>query len=380
MPEDEPSDGVYRLESGSIRRSFLRTLAVSGTGLASIKSATQDAFGEEPDGVPIVWRRDRFGNPETINYVPRERRRRIKVYENLPSDTFRKRSDAVNGFTLRQQSDDPADLALEVHVNQDKWSVRRGLPSRVQGIPVVVEKEKTNVEPVGCEVCDRRDLNFYDPLPANPRVTGVDSSGSSFGSGTLGFVGWNSDPNSPYKCYIAADHVVDEGGSRAPYLQHQGDDGSGTNRKEKVGSLITYSPFDSTGMDVAKYKRRSNTVTADLRGNADSHLGDVAGTWTFSGLSDAVANGSTVDAEFAGLITCYLATTCFDTERTATVDYQAFFNEELCPHDSGGPYLDNSDFLIGFASATGAGETVGPTAEEALDRLNVQLFDPRLSS
>lgn len=114
MSENDTRGSVYRLESESTRRTFLRTLAFSGTGLAGIKAATERAFGERPEGVPLVWRRDRFGNPETVNYVPKERRRRIKVYENLPLETFHGRSNKVTGISLHQQSDDPTDVALQV--------------------------------------------------------------------------------------------------------------------------------------------------------------------------------------------------------------------------------------------------------------------------
>lgn len=249
----------------------------------------------------------------------------------------------------------------------------------MQGIPVVFEENKPKAEPV---VCDRRHKDFYDPLPANPKISGYDSSGNFAGEGTMGFVGWNSDANNPYKCYITAAHVITfDDGSTAVNLRHQGEY-NGSQRTEYVGSFVVDSPENSTGLDAAKYKRNSGTVKADLRGNADSHLGEVAGTWTYSGLSDATSGTGSVNAEFAGASTCYLTANCIDTARNEILDYQAHYDNATVGGDSGGPWLDNDDFLIGLnthsCDASSCNDSYGPTAKEVLDRLNAQLFDPAL--
>lgn len=160
-------DGLYRLDTESTRRKFLGVLATFGAGLAGLRKATERAFGEKPDGVPLVWRYDRFGNPETVRYVPRERRRRIRVYYNLHPDTVYEQTEGVNGFTLEQRSADPTDLALKVYVDENTRTVRRNLANRVQQVPVVVEER--HIDPTPARVCDRRAQDFYDPLPANPR-------------------------------------------------------------------------------------------------------------------------------------------------------------------------------------------------------------------
>jgi hypothetical protein len=372
-------DGLYQIKNDTTRRKFLSTLATSGMGLAGLRKATERAFGEKPDGVPLIWRYDRFGNPETVHYVPRERYRRIMVYYDLHPSTIYEQTEGINGITLEQQSTNPTDLALKVFVDNNTPSVRRSLPNRVQNVPLNIEERKIDRELA--RVCDRRALNFYDPLPANPEIDGEFDDGNNTTPGTLGVVGWNDDSNNPYKCYVTAAHVVEKDSNYAGYLRHEGEDDSGDYREEKVGAYVNHSPEGSYGLDVVKYRRRGGTVEADARGNADDQLGYLSGTWTHSGLTDRTSGSKSLPVEFAGRSTCYATTECVNTEKNDALEYQADYSpNEVAQGDSGGPFIDSDDYLVGTLSALceSCERSWGPTGQELLDRLNAQLSDPRI--
>lgn len=87
--------------------------------------------------------------------------------------------------------------------------------------------------------------------------------------------------------------------------------------------------------------------------------------------------------EFAGRTTCYATTECYDTSKTASVEYQADYSPNEVDHgDSGGPFLDNDDYLVGTFSTfcESCEESHGPTAAELLNRVNAQLTDPQKTS
>lgn len=370
------TEGIYRINSETTRRKFLGGLAGATTSLAGLQLATERAFGENPKGKPLVWRYDRFGNPETIRYVPQERYRRIQVYENVNLHRFYERSDRVNGMTLKQRSDDPTDLALKIYADQNTRSVRHKLPNRFKEVPVIIEERKINRN--WGRTCDRRILDFYDPLPANPGISTYDGDNNKISEGTLGVVCWNDDPNNAHECYITAAHVAENDGSYADYLRHAGVDDNGNSRSEDVGK---YANHDS-GMDVIKYRRRSGTVSPDIRGNADDHLGNLSGTWTHAGLTDRTSGSESLPVEFAGRSTCYATTECVSTSKSSLVEYQADYSpNEVTSGDSGGPFLDNDGYLVGTFSyyCESCEESHGPTGQELLDRLDAQRTNPELT-
>lgn len=376
VPDVETGD-LYRLDAEKTRRVFLRTLAASGAGIAALRNATARAFGEKPDGKPLVWRYDRFGNPETVRYLPKERYRRIRVYDRLPPSSIYERTDGVNGIRLVQQSDDPTDLALRVLVDNNVRRVRRNVPNRVRKVPVTLEERK--VDRTLARVCERRILDFHDPLPASPEVGAVDSDGNKHGEGTLGIVCYNDDATDPYECYITAAHVAEEDGEYAEHLRHGGKDSDGSPRSEVVGSYEDHSPLGDYGMDVIKYQHQHDTVEPDVRGNADDNLGKLSGAWTHSGLTDRTSGSKTLPVKFAGRSTCHATTECYTTSRTASVEYQADYSpNEVAKGDSGGPFLDDDDYLVGTFSTfcEPCEECAGPTATELLDRLNARLSVP----
>lgn len=372
-------DGLYQLNTETTRRKFLSTFATSGMGLTGLQVATERVFGKNPDGKPIVWRYDRFGNPETIRYISEERYRRIQVYENIHPRRFYKRADGVNGIRLEQRSEDSTDLVLKVYLDQNTRFARQNLPNRVKHVPIKIEERKTNRK--AARICDRRHDNFYDPLPANPKISTYDSNGDFYDSGTLGVACWNSSSDSPYKCYITAAHVAEDGGSYADYLHHAGEDDSGNFRSQDVGEYVTHSPLGDYGMDVVKFRKQNGTVSPDIRGNADNRLGSLAGTWTHAGLTDRTTNSQSLSVKFAGCSTCYATTDCTGTSKTSLNEYQADYSpNEVTDGDSGGPFLDNDDYLVGIFShfCESCEQSHGPTGQELLDRVNAQLTNPRL--
>lgn len=376
---DHESTDCYRIDSDATRRSFLRAVAVAGTGVSGLRAATERTFGAEPDGVPIVWRRDRFGAPETIRYVEKERYRRLSVYHDIEPGYFADRAASVNGITISQRSADSSDLGLTFYVDRNTWAVRRALPNRIRGVPVTVEERKTDWQ-FG-RVCRRRILDFYDPLPANVQISGVDSDGTA-GVGTLGLVCWNDDPDDPYRCYITAAHVVEyDDGRPATYLHHGGEDADGNQRSERVGVYETHDSQDHSGMDVAKYRQNSESPTPGMRANASDELPDVDGTWTHAGLTDRTAGERRLRAKFAGRSTCYGETYCIGTSKSGVVEFQADYAPNVVTNgDSGGPFLDADGYLIGtYTSSCEECETTsGPTGQELLDRVGAQLHSPQL--
>lgn len=191
---------------------------------------------------------------------------------------------------------------LKVYVNNNTRSVRQVIPNRVRDIPVTLEERTLDRE----QHCDLKQY-FYDPLPANVQIEGYEDGENSM-HGSMGVVCWNDDENDPYECYITASHVITDNGGQYKYLLHDGYyDGEG--REELVGEFVTHSPDTSDGLDVAKYRRRTGTVDADILGNGSDELPDTAGSWNFEGLTDATTS-STVEADFAGQTSCYINTEC----------------------------------------------------------------------
>lgn len=149
-----------------------------------------------------------------------------------------------------------------------------------------------------------------------------------------------------------------------------------------MGEYVSHSPLASDELDVAKYRRRSNTAEADPLGNGSTELSDTIGSWNFQGLTDATTGSNRIQAEFSGQSSCYLQLDCVETEKNAAVEYQANYSpHDTSSGDSGGTFLDSDGYLIGTLyggwNSDNYGEvSAGPTANELLDRLNAVLYDP----
>lgn len=355
--------GIVRLSERSTRRKFLKYSLASSAGLAGFRKATEKVTGEKPDGVPIVWRRDKHGDPETLRYVPKERYRRLMVYKNLDIGHLTNKSGKVNGISTVQRSSDPANLGLKVYVDTNDQSVRRALPNRIQKIPLEVEERQLHLTP---GVCNKFAGQYWDPLLANVEVEGDPFNGT----GTLGVVAFNSNQNNPFLSLLTAAHVVDNGDS--DYLAHLG---------TRAGSYVTHSPL-SGGLDVAKYRLLSSNIDAGSAGTASDELPVMAGSWDFVGLEDYTTDNE-LYVEFAGRTTCYAEASCTDTNKglNTQLTYSAKIEPNEVEHgDSGGPFLDGDGFLVcTFSQFNEPNEySVGGTGTEVLNSMNVQLADPRL--
>lgn len=361
---------LYDLSADPKRRQFLTALSVFATGPAGLKQAIEAVDGEVDTGVPVVWTRDRAGNPDRVRVVSKERFRRLGVYHTLEFDRLVDRHGGVNGVSLQARSDDPTDITLDVYVDRVDRLARRRVPNRVRRVPTTLRERRR--ERIPGRVCRRRILEFYDPLPANPKITGQNESGDVFGGGTLGLVAWNADATDPYECFVTAHHVTaDSEGKTAPLLQHSGlqDD---TGRIESVGRYETHTPLGERGLDGVKYRSTGAVSPAPLE-TASTDQGRVSGSWDFTGLTDATADDS-IAVDFAGSATCYAEAKCVGTERNDLIDYQVTISPQVVTNgDSGGPFLDSDDKLVCLFSNYCCEEAHGPVATELLDRLGVAL-------
>lgn len=377
--ETHTSEGdVLEVTSGDAnRREFLRALAVAGTGATGLQAATEAAFGRSPNGIPVVWTRDQYGRPDRIRYLPKERHRRLRVFEDCRVDELRGHSN-VNGLTLTSRSDDPTDLALKVFVDRDSWRVRRKLPNRMRGVPVTHDERRLDPRPG--RVCDEFSLNFFDPLRGNVEVNARGPRGYA-GSGTLGFVCWNADAGTPSQCLITAWHVVaHDDGTPAEYLTHGGQIADGEGRAVTVGTYATHSSLGDRGMDVAKYWLKTDEVTGDPLATQSDEQPDITGTWDFAGLTDATTGDDAVPVTFAGQSTCYATARCTRTSKTELVEQQAVVTPNVVTDgDSGGPFVDPDGKLVGTFSlyCDSCQQCSGPVGTELLDRVGAQLSKPR---
>lgn len=359
------------------RREFLQTLAVTGTSAAGLRAATEAASGHSPKGVPVVWTRDSYGRPDRIRYVSKERHRRLRVYKDCSVAALRGHSH-VDSLTLTAQSDDPTDLALKVFVDQDTWQVRRKLPNRVRGLPVTHDKQRR--DPQLGRVCNKFSRNFFDPLRGNIEIRARGPHGYA-GTGTLGFVCWDTDGSAPSQCLITAAHIVThDDGTPAKYLTHSGQTGDDAGQTVTIGTYATHSPFGDRGMDIAKYRLQADEVTGDPLATQSDDQPDITGSWDFMGLTDATAGDNTVPVTFAGRSTCYATADCTHTSKTGSVTHQAVITPcVVTGGDSGGPFVDPDGKLVSTFSlyCDSCGQCRGPVGTELLNRVGAQLAAPQ---
>lgn len=374
---DTSEEGIFEATTGTAnRRKFLRTLAVAGTGATGLRAATEAAFGHSPDGIPVVWTRDQYGRPERIRYVPKERHRRLRVYEDCRIDELRGHSN-VNGLTLTERSGDPTDLALKAFVDRDTWRVRRKLPNRVCGVPITHDERRPDPRPG--RVCDEFIRNFFDPIRGNVEVRARGPQGFA-GAGTLGFVCWDADAAVPSQCLITASHVVEhDDGTPTKHLKHAGRTPDREHRTVTVGTYVAHSPLGGHGMDVAKYRLKADEVTGDPLATQSDEQPDIRGSWDFTGLADATAGDGRVPVTFAGRSTCYATAHCPRTSKNRLIEYQAVITPSVVTGgDSGGPFVDPDGKLVSTFSlyCDPCGYCNGPVGTELLDRVGAQLSRP----
>lgn len=365
------------------RRHFLRTLAVGGTGLAGVRSSIAEAYGAEPDGVPLVLTTDRFGNPDRVRIVSRERYRRLKVFTELDVSKLRELIPSLHGVRITQLSNDEHDLGLEVEIDD----ARDANLSSHSGVPITYRV----TSPPEVTPHSHRDNKYYDTMKGNINISNLlegDDGNLYESSGTLGVVAYHDDENAPWKILITAHHVIDPPNDLSDKNLDRYDDDMyqpqyTSSDSRVVAKFMTSSPLTSDGMDVAKYNiDEVSGSSGEARTTVEADQPDVSGTWTYSGLSDATSSGS-VTATVAGIKTDSATQDCIDTRRSHILDYQADYEGVATEKgDSGGPFVDADGKLLGFLSGTysscdGCSETTfGPVGQEALWRINAVLYDP----
>lgn len=366
--------GKSSLENGmkltkADRRRFLKIVAGTTPPVIALKRIISDSYGKTPDGVPIVWTKDIYGNPDLVRTISKERYRRLTVYSEIDPNSVIQKYDGVTGLSMEQRTSDPDNLALQFLIDKDQWRVRKKLPNFVQDVPVTYKETTTDYRPHSC-----REGEYFDSLKGNIEIavktncqdgpTPQQGNGSAWG--TLSFVGYNDDSGNPYQCIITSYHIVE---CRTDDDMWQPDVEESSSRK--VG---TYRSKDES-MDTVKYKVSAN---AEPKVTAEANQPDLDGVWTFNGLTDATSNGGTVDTTFAAVRNCSPANACMETRKNNKVEKEAVFESDVTQDgDSGGPFVDaNGKLVCILYGDDGNGHNVGPVGEPVLNSVNAVLYDP----
>jgi len=221
------------------RRSVLRGLATAATASgAALSTAVERAYGKKPEGKVIVHTKDIYGQPDTVRVIPKERYRRLKVYERLPIQKFTDR-EGIQALTITQQSDDPTDLALKFLAEKNDRATRKRVPNNYKRVPTVVEEKPYETREEAVEGGTGID---------NPDIDGL--------NGTVSIVGYDASGN---EVIITADHVM-EG---ADHIEFSDDE-------------IADFYLRNQSHDVTAYKLTAN-ISTDPRGTV-SEIPDITGT------------------------------------------------------------------------------------------------------
>ncbi len=303
------------------RRSVLRGLATAATASgAALSAAVERAYGKPPEGKVIVHTDDIHGQPDTVRVIPKERYRRLKLYERLPIQKFTDR-EGVQALTITQQSDDPTDLALKFLVENNNRATRKRVPNNYNRVPTVVEEKPFET---------REELDFEGgSVIANPNT-------SKDTDGTVCLVGYDADGSG--ELVLTADHVM-----------------NGSAEMHDVNGKIGELHDRDQSLDVTSYKITSNIKTHPTGTFED--IPNITGAWRFAGLADkvgqtddgdSVADGDTVPVELFGRSSSYVSDKCNNTKRSDQVEYQAdMANHHTDQGDSGAPWVDRDGKLLG---------------------------------
>lgn len=335
------------------RRSVLRGLAAAATASgAALSTAVERAYGKRPDGRVIVHTDDVHGQPDTVRVIPKERYRRLKVYERLPIRKFTAR-DGVRAVTITQQSDDPTDLALKFLVESNVRATRKRVPNNYNRVPTVVEEQPVETVPEAIEGGSSID---------NPNTSGSKSDG------TVCLVGYDADGTG--ELILTADHVM-----------------NGADEMHFSDDKIAEFHERNQSLDVTSYKLTSS-ISTDPLDTVGTKVEAVSGAWQFAGLADkvgqtddgdSVSDGGTVDVELYGRTSLYVSDKCNNTKRSGYIEYQADMADHKTDEgDSGAPWVDENGKLLGVHSGSrsdffGDAWSIAAVGRPALDAVGVSL-------
>lgn len=355
MPRKIPTGTTLQLGQklrSTSRRSVLRGLAAAATTSgAALSTAVERAYGKKPDGRVIVHTDDVHGQPDEVRVIPKERYRRLKVYERLPIQKFTTR-DGIQAVTITQQSDDPTDLALKFLVETNDRATRRNVPNNYSQVPTVVEEQPVETTPEAIEGGSSVD---------NPNKGGE-------ANGTVCIVGYDADMDG--ELILTADHVM------------EGDD------MYFAGDKIAELHERDQSLDVTSYELTSS-IDTDPLDTYSSKVEPVSGAWQFAGLADkvgqtddgdTVSDGETVDVDMYGSTSQHVSDKCNNTKRSDQIEYQADMEHwRTDSGDSGGPWVDQNGKLLGVHHGsdsyflTGEKWSTATVGRPALDAVEVSL-------
>lgn len=283
MRNEEEIDGELRsgqvIELDTSRRRVLKAWGVFGTSGLGLKKAVETVNGDSAEGVPIGHTRDERGNPKRVRMVPKERKRRIKVYENMDRQKLRNEHEVINSITIKQHSTDETDLSIHLEIEENTRSTRRRLPDQIRGVPVTYEEKKVRWHASSdCPDPDNQ-ARYCDEFSELVGGIQIGPGGNSFGS--LCLVAYQDAYN--YLIAITAKHVLD-GASDPNSLYHPADF---CNQGSYAGGEDAYdSSEDIWAADIS-----AGTYPGDVGGTV-SAISDITGYWTYAGISDETTTGS----------------------------------------------------------------------------------------
>lgn len=339
------------------RRKFLQVAAAGAFGASGLSKLVREVHGKEPDGKPLVLKHDLSGNPAEVRYVSPKRYNRIKQFERMGPDQITASNNKITGLGLEKPGTPDVLPRIKVFINRMTSSFKSQAPQEVNGAPVVYEVDEPSAE---FFACSRKDKSF-NTLEGNIRV------GNFAGTGTLSFVAKNGNGNDTA---VTAAHVVTtDTGFVVEELFHP-EDGD-----RNIGDYGDSSPASSSGYDLAHYPV-SDGETTDIAGTKESDQEDIKGTWSYSGLSDTLAQGYEPDVTVAGSQTCTSDTQVINVKKSSILKHEVRYsnNGKMGPGDSGSPIVDNNGYLTGTLSGAddnGNGALFGPAAEEAMNELGL---------
>ena len=282
--------------------------------------AVKRVYGKPPDGKVIVHTDDIHGQPDTVRVIPKERYRRLKLYERLPIQKFTDR-DGIQALTITQQSDDPTDLALKFLVENNVRATRKRVPNNYNRVPTVVEEKpfETGEEAV------EGGSGFYRESTKNQL------------DGTVCLVGYDADESG--ELILTADHTME-----------------GDEEMKIFTDVVAEFHERDKSIDVTSYKVLSevNTDILDTKGN---NVPSISGAWRFAGLADkvgqtddgdSVSDGGTVDVDLYGATSLHVSDKCNNTKRSGKIEYEADMKDHKTANgDSGSPWVDTNGKLLG---------------------------------
>lgn len=397
------------------RRQFLRGIASISFGAASVSSLVEKAYGAVPEGETIVHKYDGYNRPATVRVVEPERKRRIQVLKYIRGRDFGHLDIEVNGLTIRQQSDDPTDLALEVCIDppsgnqvQQSGQGQQGIVERPANAPEAIgavpnlastlgqrARVESNIETARAirDVAAKMPIVYRVGLTGEKKVRSAAKGGGRLhqeGSvdelaGTITSVGYvDGDP-----ALLTVYHL------EAPRIS--GGDDYNIHYEGTELELIEYDQAiqeknnntDPNGMDAAAYST-DNISAEPLRTVSAIPDIDPVGTWSHTGIMDEVTLLNSISATMYGQSSGELELSV-ENAYTSVSDQATFVAtsgwtgcSRSIGGDSGGPWIDDEGYLIGSFigeetsndSALTRCHMYAGTGKEWLDAIGASLMPP----